>query len=66
MTRRLPSRNACPPVKPAGRVVLEQPNRVRSGEGSYDRGMSHQTNSVSQRDRGRSMHEQYGKEKKGR
>ena len=42
MTRRLPSRNTCPPGKPAGRVVLEQPNRVRSGEGSHDRGMSHQ------------------------
>jgi hypothetical protein len=66
MTRRLPSRNPCPPGKPVGRVVLEQPNRVRSGEGSNDRGMSHQTNSVSQRGRGRSMHEQYGKEKKGR
>jgi hypothetical protein len=66
MTRRLPSRNPCPPGKPAGRVVLEQPNRVRSGEGSYDRGMNHQRNSVSQRDRGRSMHEQYDKEKKGR
>ena len=66
MTRRLPSRNTCPPEKPAGRVVLEQPNRVRSGEGSHGRGMSHQKNPVSQRDRGRSMHEQYGKEKKGR
>ncbi len=65
-TRRLPSRKACPPGKPVGRVVLEQPNRVRTGEGSNDRGMSHQMNSVSQRDRGRSMHEQYGKEKKGR
>ena len=66
ITRRLPSRNTCPPVKPVGRGVLEPPNRVRTGEGSYDRGMSHQVNSVSQRDRGRSMHEQYGKEKKGR
>jgi len=66
MTRRLPSRKTCPPMKPVRRVILEQPNRVRSGEGSYDRGMSHQRNSVSQRDRGRSMHEQYGKEKKGR
>jgi len=66
ITRRLPSRNTCPPVKPAGRVVLEQPNCVRGGEGSHDRGMSHQTNSVSQRDRGRSMHARYDKEKKGR
>jgi hypothetical protein len=66
ITRRLPSRNTCPPMKPVGRGVLEQPNRVRTGEGSYGRGMNHQVNPVSQRDRGRSMHEQYGKEKKGR
>ena len=46
--------------------ILEQPNRVRNGEGSHDRGMSHQTNSVSQRGRGRGMHEQYDKAKKGR
>jgi hypothetical protein len=45
---------------------LEQPNHVRSGEGSYDRGMNHQTNSVSQRGRGRSMYGQYDKGKKGR
>ena len=49
-----------------GEGFLEQPNRVRSGEGSYGREISHQTNSVSQRDRGRSMHAQYDKEKKGR
>ena len=46
--------------------ILEQPNHVRSGEGSYDRGMNHQTNSVSQRGRGRSMYGQYDKGKKGR
>ena len=49
-----------------GEGFLEQPNRVRSGEGSHGREMSHQTNSVSQRDRGRSMHVEYGEEKKGR
>ena len=49
-----------------GEELLEQPSRVWSGEGSHGRGMSHQKNPVSQRDRGRSMHEQYGKEKKGR
>ena len=46
--------------------LLEPPNRDRNGEGSYDRGMNHQKNSVSQRGRGRSMHEQYDKAKKGR
>ena len=46
--------------------VLEQPNRDRNGEGSDDRGMSHQTNSVSQRGRGRSMDGKYAKAKKGR
>jgi hypothetical protein len=65
------SREDCrPESKPSWEAreeeLLEPPNRVWSGEGSYDRGMNHQVNSVSQRDRGRSMHEQYGKEKKGR
>ena len=46
--------------------VLEQPNRDRNGEGSDDREMSHQTNSVSQRGRGRSMDAKYAKAKKGR
>ena len=36
--------------------ILEQPIRDRNGEGSHDRGMSHQKNSVSQRGRGRGMH----------
>ena len=38
--------------------ILEQPSRDRNGEGSYDRGMNHQTNSDSQRGRGRGMYEQ--------
>jgi len=46
--------------------ILEQPNRDRNGEGSHSRGMSHQKNSVSQRGRGRGMHEQYDQAKKGR
>ena len=46
--------------------VLEQPNRDRNGEGSQDRGMSHQTNSVSQRGKGRGMYEEYAQAKKGR
>ena len=46
--------------------VLEPPNRDRNGEGSHDREMSHQANSVSQRGRGRSMDGKYAKAKKGR
>ncbi len=46
--------------------VLEQPNRDRNGEGSDDREMSHQTNSVSQRGRGRGMDRKYAQAKKGR
>jgi len=46
--------------------VFEQPSRDRNGEGSDDRGMSHQTDSVSQRGRGRSMDGKYAKAKKGR
>ena len=46
--------------------VLEQPSRDRNGEGSDDREMSHQMNSVSQRGRGRSMDAKYAKAKKGR
>jgi hypothetical protein len=46
--------------------VLEQPNRDRNGEGSHDREMSHQANSVSQWGKGRSMDGKYAKAKKGR
>jgi hypothetical protein len=46
--------------------ISEPPNPDKKGEGSHNRGMSHQTNSVSQWDRGRSMHVEYDKEKKGR
>jgi len=37
--------------------ISEPPNPDRKGEGSHDREMSHQANSVSRRGRGRSMHE---------
>ena len=46
--------------------ILGPPNRDRNGEGSHDRGMSHQTNSDSQRGRGRGMYAQDVKAKKGR
>ena len=36
----------------------EPPNPDRKGEGSHDRGMSHQTNLVSRRGRGRGMYEE--------
>src|ERR1035437_3745927 len=37
--------------------VSEPPNPYRKGEGSHNRGISHQANSVSRRGRGRGMHE---------
>jgi hypothetical protein len=37
--------------------ISEPPNPDMKGEGSHDRGMNHQTNSVSRRGRGRGMHE---------
>ena len=37
--------------------VSEPPNPDRKGEGSHNRGMNHQVNSVSRRGRGRGMHE---------
>jgi hypothetical protein len=40
------------------RGISEPPNPDRKGEGSHDRGMSHQTNSDSRRGRGRGMHEE--------
>ena len=46
--------------------ILGPPNRDRNGEGSHDRGMSHQTNSDSQRGRGRGMYAQDVQAKKGR
>ena len=46
--------------------ILGEPNRDKNGEGSHGRGMSHQTNSVSQRGRGRGMYEQYDQAKKGK
>jgi hypothetical protein len=50
-----------------GEGFLKQPNRVRSGEGSHNRGMSHQANSVSRWGRDRGMHAQKDeKAKKGR
>ena len=44
----------------------EPPNHDRNGEGSYDRGISHQANLVSRRGRGSGMYGQYDKAKKGR
>src|ERR1035437_947578 len=38
--------------------ISEPPNPDRKGEGSHDRGMSHQTNLVSRRGRGRGMYEE--------
>ena len=44
----------------------EPPNHDRNGEGSHDRGISHQANWVSRRGRGSGMYGQYDKAKKGR
>jgi hypothetical protein len=44
----------------------EQPNHDRNGEGSHDRGISHQANWVSRRGRGSGMYGQYDKAKKGK
>ena len=44
----------------------EPPNHDRKGEGSHDRGISHQANSVSRRGRGSGMYGQYDKAKKGK
>ena len=44
----------------------EQPNHDRNGEGSHDRGISHQGNLVSRRGRGSGMYGQHDKAKKGR
>ena len=44
----------------------EPPNHDRNGEGSHDRGISHQANWVSRRGRGSGMYGQYDKAKKGK